>query len=170
GIKILKNQSIAPNGELTADKIIGTGNNDGYVLQGFPKIEGTFEWSMWLKGSGTTQLKIQENGNDYTSYHTYKIQLTPNWKRYSLIGTKDNDKKGIRAVLSGIQTTDTLYAWGAKFVEVKENLSDQKSINSINVTEKEDKVYLDGWMQIKNEIIADKFIALKKDNEFSYVS
>ena len=170
GLQVTTNIMTAPNGKLEAEKIIGTGNNDGYILQKLPNKEGTFKWSMWLKGIGNTRLRVQENGDDYTNYDTYNIQLTPNWKRYSLFVTKDIDENEIRVVLSGIQHSDIIYSWGAELNEVKEVTPAEKKINNILITVKDDKVTLNGWMYLKDAIIEDKFIVLKKNNTFNYIS
>lgn len=167
-IEIIPNAMIAPDGTLTAEKIVGIGNKDGHVLQNLSNSNGTYKWSIWLKGTGETRLRIQENGGDYTNYDTYNISLTPEWKRYSLVVTNEDDSNnGIRSVLSGIRSSDTIYAWGAQLEVIPPG---QKLIGNIIIPEKDKTINLTGWMDIKNVIIKDKFIGLKKDDEFSYIS
>lgn len=166
-VEIKTNTMVSPDGELTAERIVGIGNGDGHVFQTLPNSHGTYKWSVWLKGIGKTRLRIQENGGDFTNYDTYNINLTQDWKRYSLVVTKEEDSNGIRSVISGIRSSDIVYAWGAQLEEIT---TDQKLFGDIIIPEKDKTVELIGWMDLKNITIKDKFIGLKKDDEFSYIS
>lgn len=165
--KVVSDLTIAPDGSLTADNITGTGLNDGYILQAITNNKGIFTWSVWLKGIGTTRIRLQEEGGDYSNYETLNIDLTSNWAKYSLSCKKEEDGNGIRGVISGIQTNDNFSLWGA---ELLVESSDEKQNNEIIVNENEEVVSLNGWMFLNDEKIENKFIALKKDSEFSYIS
>jgi hypothetical protein len=165
-IEVTPNSMIAPNGKRTAEKITGTGVKNGYILQNISKKTGAFKFSIWLKGTGTINLLLQENGDDYTRYGTYKIKLTPNWSQYSLMSTKEDDSNSLRCVIGNIKNSDVLFAWGAKLTEIKNS----KKINDIIITKNVNKIKIAGWMHIENSYIKEKYIILKKDNEFSYIS
>lgn len=165
-IKVTPNFMMAPNGKQVAEKITGIKESGGYILQNFFKKTGTFEFSVWLKGSGTTKLVIQEDGGNYTRYGEYKIKLTKKWSKYILKTTKDNDLNSFRCVIGDIKKSDTIYLWNAKLIEI----DNTKLSNEIIVSKNTDKFKITGWMNLKDETIKDKYIILKKDNTFSYIS
>ncbi|MFV0565271.1 MAG: OstA-like protein [Flavobacteriaceae bacterium] len=120
-ISIKENIETAPDGSTSAYKIIGTGKSNGYITQVTDKINGTFEFSVWLKGEGNIKLTLQENGGDYTSYNkTIDIALVPKWKKYSIEATKENDGNKVRGIISWVQTDDNFYIWGASLIEIQE--------------------------------------------------
>lgn len=168
GSTIVKENTVAaPDGSLTADHISGSGEQDGYILQAISNKEGEFSWSVWLKGTGTTRLRLQEEGGDYTNYETLNITLTPEWEKYTLVCAKENDNHGIRGVISGIQTSDSFYLWEAELIFTSQNDEKEKPII---ISENEKNINISGWMFVKGEKVENKFVALKKDEEFSYIS
>jgi hypothetical protein len=116
--KFTSEKVIAPKGKATAFTIVGTGSSDGYILTVIKKTKGTFKWSIWLKGSGTTRMRFQENGGDYTNYSTLPINLTDEWTKYTLTGEKVDDGNNLRCIISDIQTNDSISLWGTKLVEL----------------------------------------------------
>jgi hypothetical protein len=165
-IEVIPNFMIAPNGKRAAEKIIGTGTKKGYISQNFSRKTGTFKFSIWLKGFGSIRLVLQENGGDYTKYGTYEIKLTPNWSQYSIETIKEDDSNPLRCVIDGIEESDVLYSWGAKLTGVEIS----KIIDDVIIPKNVNNVKIIGWMNLKNSSIKDKYIALKKDNVFSYIS
>ena len=116
--KFTSEKVIDPKGKATAFNIVGTGSSDGYILTVIKKTKGTFKWSIWLKGSGTTRMRFQENGGDYTNYSTLPINLTDEWTKYTLTGEKVDDGNNLRCVISDIQTNDSISLWGTELVEL----------------------------------------------------
>ncbi|HEX9599904.1 MAG TPA: OstA-like protein [Mariniflexile sp.] len=116
--KFTSEKVIDPKGKATAFNIVGTGSSDGYILTVIKKTKGTFKWSIWLKGSGTTRMRFQENGGDYTNYNTLPITLTDKWTKYTLTGEKVDDGNNLRCVISDIQTNDSISLWGTELVEL----------------------------------------------------
>jgi hypothetical protein len=57
-IEVTSNSMIDPNGKRTAERITGTGNKEGYILQNYFKKTGTFKFSVWLKGAGSIKLVL----------------------------------------------------------------------------------------------------------------
>ncbi|GAA4953423.1 hypothetical protein GCM10023314_28730 [Algibacter agarivorans] len=122
GIKVSKKNSIlSPNRKKNTYNIIGTGNSDGHILQIVDRTLGVFKFSIWLKGKGTTRIRFQEQGKDYTNYKTLDISLTNDWKQYSITTSKANDGNKLRCVISNIQKNDDFYLWGAELIELKKN-------------------------------------------------
>ena len=118
---LTSDNEINPKGKMNAVNIIGTGSGDGYILQVVNKENGTFRWSIWLKGKGKTRIRFQENGGNYTNYKTLTIKLTNKWTKYSITGEKENDGKKLRCLVSDIQTNDSVYIWGPKLFEIPKN-------------------------------------------------
>ncbi|OBQ56329.1 hypothetical protein JJL45_14165 [Tamlana sp. s12] len=108
-----------PDGKSVADEITGLGESDGHIYQVLSHTEGTFKFSIWMKGKGKTRLRFQRADKDYAVYNTLVINLTDDWKEYTLTGTKKADGSKLRCLISDIQTDDTIYMWGAKVIEVK---------------------------------------------------
>jgi lipopolysaccharide export system protein LptA len=118
GLKVLNNNEKAPNGNMNAVSIIGIGNKDGHILQQVTENKGVFKFSIWLKGSGTIRIRLQEAGGDYTNYETLDIELTDSWEQYDIETKKEIDGNNLRCVISNIQTNDTVYLWGANLIKI----------------------------------------------------
>ena len=58
--------------------------------------------SVWLKGSGSTQIRFQELGDDYTTYFSETITLTSNWTKHDITGTKGVDGNPSRLVIISV--------------------------------------------------------------------
>ena len=115
---VMPDCEIDPEGKMTADKIIGTSTNSGYILQIVNKLNGTFAWSIWLKGTGTIKIKLQEEGDDYTEYNGQDIELTSKWTKYIVTGIKSDDSNKLRCVIDNINTKKTVFTWGAQLFEL----------------------------------------------------
>tara|TARA_R110002050_G_scaffold188530_2_gene323005 strand:+ start:18238 stop:20307 length:2070 start_codon:yes stop_codon:yes gene_type:complete len=110
-----------PIGKMTADKIVGTTSGDGYIRQEIKKNKGTFSFSVWLKGTGTIRIMLQENGGNFTIYKSLDVILNSKWTIYSITGIKENDGNGLLCVIGNIQNKDTVSAWRAELNELSKD-------------------------------------------------
>ena len=117
-ILIKPTKEIDPNGKKSAQAITGTTLNDGYLNYVVNKNVDNLMWSLWLKGNGIIRLSIQENGNDYTHYSTKEINLTNEWKKYTIISKNENDGNFPRCLIYDIQSSDNFSIWGAELIEL----------------------------------------------------
>ncbi len=76
-------------------------------------------FSVWLKGTGNVRLMLQRNGNDYASYKHIDIQVTNDWKKYSIFCEKQNDGNSLRAVLDNFRPTDNVSIWEPELIEIQ---------------------------------------------------
>ena len=85
----------SPISDTSAYNVSSPLNNSGYVAQ-VSGIEGVTEGnevevSVYLKGSGTVEVRLQQFGGIYASYANRIIVLTSSWTEYKLYGTKSVD-------------------------------------------------------------------------------
>lgn len=113
GIKINSTNTIAPNGSLINQSISASKENRPfrYILQTANLTEGIFNWSVWLKGKGKILIKLQEGSGDYTDYKNLEVELTSEWKKYSITSEKEKDGNIIRAVITSIDESDEFFLW-----------------------------------------------------------
>ncbi|MEK7398512.1 MAG: glycosyl hydrolase family 28-related protein [Candidatus Poribacteria bacterium] len=118
-VTVTVNQSIAPNGTITADKIEGAGiaiSNAITVTAG-----DVVNFSVWLKSDLEQYALFYLYGNGTEGTIGIKtIKLTNYWKRYSLTTICFGDLTSfvIRIQPDGIGATSyPLYAWGAQVVK-----------------------------------------------------
>src|SRR5690606_22036509 len=104
GIKINSTNTIAPDGSLINQSISASKEKRPfrYILQTANLTEGIFNWSVWLKGKGKILIKLQEGSGDYTDYKNLEVELTSEWKKYSITSEKEKDGNIIRAVITSI--------------------------------------------------------------------
>jgi hypothetical protein len=117
---VTANFTEAPDGTMTADKIVfnsgvgTTGSDQSFVYQSPAASAGIWIGSIWLKGSAGGE-KIVFRHVNATTYTL--LTLTNQWARYSVsesYGT-NNFEFGIRqAVVGTINSSATIYAWGAQ--------------------------------------------------------
>ena len=115
---VTANQAIAPNGTLTADKIVmtlngGTTLGDTSTIYQAPATgAGTYTGSLWLKGEvgGEVVLLRHVAGGAYA-----QLTLTTEWQRFSVteVRAADNFELVLRGSL-GSSNAVTIYAWGAQ--------------------------------------------------------
>ncbi|MFG6686160.1 OstA-like protein [Mariniflexile sp. HNIBRBA6329] len=118
---VKSNVTSAPNKTNTADFIYGNESDSGYIYQSVPYKKGDFKFSLWMKGSGSVFMHLQEEGGDYTNYTVQNIILTDKWEKYTITCKKAIDINDIRAVISKTKKTDKIYLWGAELVELQKN-------------------------------------------------
>ena len=123
---VTPNDAIAPNGTLTADKIVlntGAGTttaNQSNINWSTPTLTGqTITWSVYLRGSvGGEKVLLGQHDGGYAPL----ITLTTSWQRYTYTAVVGSGSRqfsfGIRQGIYGtINSTATIYAWGAQVVE-----------------------------------------------------
>ena len=91
----------SPIGDASAYNVTSPSGNGGYVsttgIQGTDGEKVTI--SVFLKGTGNVQIKLQELGDNYTDYFTKTITLTNNWLEYEVSGIKAKDGSPSRMVI-----------------------------------------------------------------------
>ena len=91
----------SPIGDASAYNVTSPSGNGGYVsttgIQGTDGEKVTI--SVFLKGTGNVQIKLQELGDNYTDYFTKTITLTNNWLEYEVSGIKAKDGNPSRMVI-----------------------------------------------------------------------
>lgn len=120
GLSINEISETAPNGDKINQTVTASTKESSYrcIMQTVNEKRGNFEFSVWLKGSGTVSLKLQEAGNDYTNYKTKEVTLTKYWKKHTITSKKDYDNNGLRAVIIGIDKDDELLIWTPTLIKL----------------------------------------------------
>ena len=111
---VTTNSTTAPNGTLTADKLIAPLTNQT-IRQNLATINTSFTLSVYLKtNSGTKQMRLFVNDTQIES----TVNVTSDWQRFTLSGTTGGTLFGSGRV--GIANVDILnessfvYIWGAQ--------------------------------------------------------
>ena len=138
---VTANDTLAPDDTLTADKIVfnsgaGTNITDLSTINQTPSVSaGNYTGSIWLKGSvGGEQILFRHVGvSNYTL-----LTLTTNWVRYKLseVQSGSNFELGIRQAtnIGIINSSATIYAWGAQLEALPYATSYIPTPASANVT------------------------------------
>ena len=95
----------SPISDASAYNVTSPPSNRGYVTTiGIVGITEGNEVgvSVYLKGSGTTEIRFQELGGDYTNYFTKIITLTSVWTEYKVNGIKSVDGNLSRMVITSV--------------------------------------------------------------------
>jgi hypothetical protein len=117
------NQATAPDGTLTAAKIVYpavTGVNAASVVQQFfTYTAASYTYSVYLRGNvGGEQVYLGHNVNGFLS--SPRITLTTAWQRFSITGTAvvgtagPNVGTDLRDPAQAATLAQTIYAWGAQ--------------------------------------------------------
>jgi hypothetical protein len=117
---VMPDCEIDPEGKMTADKIIGTSANGGYILQVVNKLKGTFAWSVWLKGTGSmSELNFRKKVSDYTEYKwaRYRTHIK-NGRNILSRAKRSDDSNKLRCVIDNINTKKIVFSWGAQLLEL----------------------------------------------------
>lgn len=139
---VTPNDAIAPNGTLTADKVVlntgaGTTTSDQSTISwSTTALTGlTVTWSVYLRGSvGGEQVLLGQQDGGYGPL----ITLTTEWQRYTRTAVVATGTRafsfGVRQGIYGtINSTATIYAWGAQVVEGTEALPYFATTDRLNV-------------------------------------
>jgi hypothetical protein len=112
---VTANDIIAPNGTLTADKLVLNGPFSAWRLNFVYQSGITYTLSFWGKKDGLgVVLNVRDNTNNVT-YGTYN--LTNDWVRYSFTFTPTTTSTLLYWGIKGAEATnDIIYIWGAQLV------------------------------------------------------
>ena len=98
---VITSGETSPIGDASAYNVTSPSNNSGYVsttgIQGTDGEKVTI--SVFLKGTGDVQIKLQELGGDYTNYFIETITMTSNWVEHKVSGIKARDGNPSRMVI-----------------------------------------------------------------------
>jgi lipopolysaccharide export system protein LptA len=120
-VNIIPNSSIAPDNTKTASKLVAIESKSVYIAQIIPKLNGTFKLSVWVKGNGSMNIILQEDGDNDTTYKSLEIKLNNNWSKHSITCKKDDDGNNIRVIFNQIDSSDSVYFFKAELIEIFEN-------------------------------------------------
>jgi len=117
---VTPNYATAPDGTLTADRIVGTITptigSDWSLVRKTITTSGDHTWSIWLKSNTGSNQSITIN---YVS-PTGTVTVTPEWQRFSLTTTQSSFECDIGLQNEGSRVTDysmDILAWGAQLQE-----------------------------------------------------
>ena len=113
---VTTNSTTAPNGTLTADKLIAPLTNQT-IRQNLANINTAYTLSIYLKtNSGTKQMRLFINDTQIESI----VNVTSDWQRFTLSGTTGGTLFGSGRVgianVSILDNSSFVYAWGAQLV------------------------------------------------------
>jgi hypothetical protein len=94
---------LSPLYDSLAYRVTSPAGNSGYAsTTGIQQtIDGSdYTISVYLKGTGNVEIKLQELGGDYTNYFSKTITLTSNWTKHDVTGTKGVDGNPSRVVIN----------------------------------------------------------------------
>ena len=102
---VIAGSQLSPLYDALAYRVTSPAGNNGYASTvGIQETTDGSDYtvSVWLKGSGSTQIRFQELGGDYTTYFSKTITLTSNWTKYDVTGTKGVDGNPSRLVIISV--------------------------------------------------------------------
>ena len=90
----------SPTGLTDAYRLTSSSGNGYTSSSGIKGTDGEkVTISVFLKGTGNAQIKLQELGDNYTDYFTETITLTSNWVEHKVSGIKARDGSPSRMVI-----------------------------------------------------------------------
>lgn len=150
GVTVTQNYGVAPDGTQTSTRIVGTGTNNGRVLQ---VVSGLTDGdvatgSVWIKGTGTPRLQFQEDGGSWAVYWTEDVTPTSDWVRYEISATMGTDGNAKRFLISGIGGDTDIEIWGAQIEKNVEWATSYIPTTSNQATRTADEVTLNdlSWL------------------------
>ena len=102
---VITGGQLSPLYDALAYRVESPAGNNGYASTvGIQETTDGSDYtiSVWLKGSGSTQIRFQELGDDYTTYFSETITLTSNWTKHDVTGTKGVDGNPSRLVIISV--------------------------------------------------------------------
>ena len=102
---VITGSQLSPLYDSSAYRVTSPAGNNGYVSTiGIQETtDGSdFTISVWLKGSGGAEIKLQETPGNYTNYFSKTITLTSNWTKYDVTGRKGVDGNPSRVVINRV--------------------------------------------------------------------
>ena len=104
---IINSNVTSPIGNASAYNVTSPSGNGGYVsttgIQGTDGEKVTI--SVFLKGTGDVEIKLQELFGDYTNYFTETITMTSSWVEHKVSGIKARDGNPSRMVIRAAGTS-----------------------------------------------------------------
>jgi len=125
---VTANQGTAPNGTLTADRLVlnlngGTTATDrswiDRAVTGLPS-SGTMSFSIWLKSSNLNTYTVAIQQSSIVGGSPVLITVTPTWQRFDFTGVRNADNSALRLGLIGnfaVSNSADLLIWGAQLNE-----------------------------------------------------
>ncbi len=131
GVTCTADQTIAPDGTMSADLVSGfassSGDGFGQVLASVTTAGKPFTGSLWIRAPTADigkQINLEIKRHSGTYVGTQKtLTLTSSWQRYDVTFTGLSDSAGLRLVFnknSLANPADSFFVWGG---QVEENLS-----------------------------------------------
>lgn len=115
---VTANQAIAPDGEMTADRVVFDGGTTGQstLSQTIPTLslagDGTF--SIWMRtASGTATIQLRVDYSDPTGSTATNVTVTEQWQRFSISAVNPRIASIRLRPSLGTSNTATLFVWGA---------------------------------------------------------
>ena len=136
----------SPISDTSAYNVTSPSSNSGYVSTiGIGGITEGNEVgvSVYLKGSGTAEIRFQELGGNYTNYFTKIITLTSVWTEYKVNGIKTVDGNLSRLIITSVGTNalnvdvwhpSVKESYGAKIETIKVNVIEECKYEPKKVT------------------------------------
>jgi Carbohydrate binding domain len=140
---ITANNTIAPNGTLTADKLdfpaVGSPGQLSILYRAFTASVSAYNGSFYIKGQTGSEVVWISVTNDGVNYQRQECNLTTEWQRFDLSLSLS---LGTQYIQVGVDTRDTLqtarpaqtiYLWGAQLVEGSTAKDYQKTETRLNI-------------------------------------
>ena len=102
---VITGGQLSPLYDALAYRVESPSGNSGYASTvGIQETTDGSDYtiSVWLKGSGSAQIRFQELGDDYTNYFSETITLTSNWTKHDVTGTKGVDGNPSRLIIISV--------------------------------------------------------------------
>lgn len=118
GHVITADQTLSPDGSMTADLVTVTGfvdTNEGIFQQQGGNNENTV--SVWLKAGTISSVRIILKNRDSDDIKISSNEtITSSWQRFDITGTNDGVSPGARVEIQG-NSNGTFFIWGAQLEE-----------------------------------------------------
>jgi hypothetical protein len=125
---VTANVTTAPNGTLTADRIVSSAGSNSYLYRLLDwTIGDTYTLSFYVKADSPQTIRLYGFGN------SVDLDVTTEWTRLSMTFTANSASKdaGIRG--NSLNTNFDIYLWGAQLVEGTSALDYQKTETRLNI-------------------------------------
>jgi hypothetical protein len=93
-------------------RIVGTGSGGYWGKAHSLPSSGVYTLSVWMKGTGTVNLKFQRDGGAFENIGSTAFALTSEWVRYQIVASLPDVINPWRMFISGVESGDNFEAWG----------------------------------------------------------
>lgn len=129
GVTVTANDAIAPNGTLTADKLVFSGANK-FIYQQSSLIASTANKSIYIKGTAGQTISL----DDTWSLTFPVVTLTGEWQRVDFTSTTTSGQnQGLAISTFQSATATTIWVWGSQLVEGTLPKDYQKTETRLNI-------------------------------------